>query len=63
MTNQSQPHIFNTVPQEDVFGFYNKGKIKYKEVASLLNFNRKEISKAARIAVNSVRYEENKIPE
>ena len=27
MTNQSQPHIFNTVPQEDVFGFYNKGQI------------------------------------
>ena len=62
MTTQIQPHIFNTVPKHDVFGFYNKGKIQYKEVANTLNFNRKEISKAARIAVNSVRYEENKIP-
>ena len=43
--------------------FIIKGKYQYKEVAGLLNFNRKEISKAARIAVNSVRYEENKIPD
>ena len=58
-----QPHIFNTVPKHDVFGFYNKGKINYKEVADTLDFNRKEISKAARVAVSSVRYEENKIPD
>ena len=64
MTAQAQPYIFNTVPKNDVFGFYNnKGKIQYKEVASILNFNRKEISKAARVAVSSVRYEENKIPD
>ena len=64
MATQFQPHIFNTVPKNDVFGFYNnKGKIQYKEVANILNFNRKEISKAARVAVSSVRYEENKIPD
>ncbi|MBC6415358.1 MAG: hypothetical protein GDA46_03090 [Bdellovibrionales bacterium] len=63
MTVQSQAHIFNTVPKKDVFGFYNhKGKIQYKKVANLLNFNRKEISKAVRISISSVRYEENKIP-
>ena len=60
---QTQPHIFNTVPRHDVFGFYNKGRIKYKEVADTLDFSRKEISKAARIAISSVRYEENKIPD
>ena len=58
-----QPHIFNTVPKQDVFGFYNKGKINYKEVANTLDFNRKEISKAARVAISSVRYEKSKIPD
>ena len=57
------PHIFNTAPKHDVFGFYDKGKIKYKEIADILDFNRKEISKAARVAVSSVRYAENKIPD
>lgn len=64
MTTQVQSHIFNTVPKHDVFGFYDKGnKLKYKEVADILDFSRQEIAKAARIAVNSVRYEENKIPD
>ena len=63
MAFSAQPHIFNTVPKHDVFGFYDRGKIKYKEVADTLDFNRKEISKAARVAVSSVRYEENKIPD
>ena len=64
MAVQTQPHIFNTVPRRDVFGFYDKGnKLKYKEVADTLDFNRKEIAKATRVAVNSVRYEENKIPD
>ena len=63
MDIQTQPLIFNTVPQNDVFGLYNKGKIQYKEVANTLKFNRKQISKASRIAVSSVRYENNKIPE
>lgn len=63
MATSTQPHIFNTVPRNDVFGFYDKGKVKYKEVADTLDFNRKEISKAARVAVNSIRYEESKIPD
>ena len=63
MATQFQPHIFNTVPKKDVFGFYDQGKLQYKEVANTLKFNRKEISKAARVAVSSVRYEENKIPD
>ena len=63
MPVQTQPHIFNTVPKNDVFGFYDKGKLQYKEVVNTLNFNRKEISKAVRVAVSSVRYEENKIPD
>ena len=63
MATQIQPHIFDTVPKNDVFGFYDKGKLQYKEIANILNFNRKEISKAVRISVNSVRYEENKIPD
>ena len=58
-----QPHIFNTVPKHDVFGFYNKGRIKYKEVADTLDFSRREISKAARVAISTVRYEESKIPD
>ena len=58
-----QPHIFNTVPKQDVFGLYGKSKIKYKKVADTLDFSRKEISKATRVAVSSVRYEENKIPD
>ena len=63
MAVQTQPPIFNTVPKNDVFGFYNKGKTQYKEVANILKLNRKEISRASRIAVSSVRYENNKIPE
>lgn len=63
MNTQAQAHIFNTVPNKDVFGFYDKGKIKYKRVADTLNFNRKEISKATRVAISSVRYEKNKIPD
>ena len=43
MATQFQPHIFNTVPKNDVFGFYNKGKIQYKEVADTLDFSRQEI--------------------
>ncbi len=62
MAVQIQPHIFNTVPKNDIFGFYDKGKIQYKQVANILSFNRKEISKAARVAVSSVRYEEDKMP-
>ena len=58
-----QTGIFNTVPKHDVFGFYHNGKLKYKDVASAINFNRQEISQAARVAVSSVRYEENKIPD
>lgn len=63
MAVQTQPHIFNTVPKHDVFGFYNRGKLKYKKVADTLDFSRKEIAKASRVAVSSVRYEENKIPD
>lgn len=64
MSAQVQPHIFNTVSKKDAFGFYNnKGKIQYKVVADTLDFNRKEISKAARVAISSVRYEESKIPD
>ena len=63
MAVQTQPPIFSTVPRHDVFGFYNKGGIKCREVAGALNFNRKEISKAAHVAVGSVSYEENKMPD
>ena len=63
MATQVQPDIFNTVPKDDIFGVYHKGKVQYKKVANALNFNRKDISKAARVSVNSVRYEENKIPD
>ena len=63
MAVQAQPNIFNTVPTHDVFGFYNKGKIQYKEIAKTLDLKRKEVSKAARVAVKSVHYEEDKIPD
>ena len=57
------PPIFNTVPKNDVFGLYEKDQIKYKAVADTMNFNRQEISKATRVATNSIKYEENKIPD
>lgn len=63
MAASVQPHIFNTVPKNDVFGFYDKGRINYKKIAYTLDFSRKEISKATRVAISSVRYEENKIPD
>ena len=63
MAVQAQPHIFNTVPKNDVFGFYNKGKYKYREIVNTMDFSRKEISRAARVSIDSVRYEENRIPD
>ena len=62
MAVQIQPHIFNTVPKNDVFGFYEEGRIKYKEIAKTLDLKRHDISRATRVSIDSVRYEENKIP-
>ena len=53
--------IFDTVPRRDVWGIYKHGKIQYKAVVDKLKLSRKEISQSARVAVSSVRYEENKI--
>ena len=63
MADRTQPPVFNTVPKNDVFGLYDKGKIQYKVVADTLRFNRKQLSRASRVAVSSVRYEPNKMPE
>jgi len=63
MAVQAQPHIFNTVSQNNVFGLCDKGKYKYKEIVKTFDFTRKEISKAARVSIDSVRYEENRIPD
>ena len=56
------PPIFNTVPKNDVFGVYDKGRIRYKAVATAINFNRQEISKATRINISAVKYKESEIP-
>ena len=59
-----QPHIFNTVPKHDVFGFYNdRGAIQYSAVADTLKFNKKDVSKAVRVDIKLVRYEKSSIPE
>ena len=63
MAVQAQTGIFDTVSKRDVFGFYNKGQIQYREIAKTLDLKRKEISRAARVATNSVRYEEDRIPD
>lgn len=63
MAVQAQPHIFNTVPKRDVFGLYDKGKYKYREIAEILDLKRRDISQAVRVATDSVRFEEDRIPD
>ena len=63
MADRTQPPVFNTVPKNDVFGLYDKGKIQYKAVVDTLRFNRKQLSRASCVAVSSVRYEPSRIPE
>ena len=54
-------NLFDTVPERDVFGFYEKGVPQYKKAVDFLNLKKRDVASAAGTPVNSVRYD-SKIP-
>ena len=54
--------IFDTVPNRDHLHLFQDDKPKYNRIIDFLEFKKEDISKATDVPLNSVRYEENKIP-
>lgn len=53
--------IFDTVPKEDYLSLFSGERTDYQKVVRLLNFNKREVAKAAHVSLKSVRYDQ-KIP-
>lgn len=56
------PTLFNTVPKEEVFNFYENGKLDCKKVVNFFGYHTKDVAKATGIPERSIRYD-NRIPE
>lgn len=54
--------VFNTVPKEDYLSLFSGGRTDYQKVVRLLDFNKREVAKASRVSLHSVRYDQ-KIPK
>jgi len=54
--------LFDTVPKEDRFHFFNGSNPNYDKIKEVLEFSKNDISKASHVPVHSVRYDE-KMPQ
>ena len=54
--------LFNSIPPEDRFHFFNKGEPDGKKVVNFINFKKEDVSVAAGVPLNNVRYD-NKMSE
>jgi len=54
--------LFDTVPKEDRFHFFNGPDPNYDKIKEILGFSKDDISKASHVPVHSVRYDE-KMPQ
>src|SRR5258706_9776989 len=61
-TMTSTQTIFNTIPKEDRFHFFDGTNPNYDKIKEVLDFSKSDISKASHVPVDSVRYDE-KMPQ
>lgn len=54
--------MFSTVSEKDYLSFFEDNKPNYNRIIDFLEFKKEDISKAAEVPLNSVRYDE-KIPK
>lgn len=58
------PNLFSTVPKHKHLDFYNtSGVVEPRKVVTYFGFSNPEVAAISNISVNSVRYNEDRIPE
>ena len=55
--------LFETVPKEDYLSLFPSGGTDYEKVVDLLDFRKKDVSRASNVALHSVRYDLPKMPK
>ncbi len=53
-----QPSLFRTVPEKDYFDLFSDGEPDAKKVVDLLKYKKEDISVAANIPLESIRYDQ-----
>ena len=59
----SSPALFETVPQHDYLSLFHEGSTDYQKVTKLLDFKKKDVARASKISVQSVRYDPPRMPK
>lgn len=55
--------IFSTVPQKNYLSLYHDDQTDYQRVVNCLNFQKKDVARAAQVPTESVRYDEKMTKE
>ncbi len=58
MASPQASSLFSSVPETDVFRFFNKGELDGKKVVDFLKYKKEDVSVAANVPLASVRYDE-----
>jgi len=56
------PALFDTVPKEDYFYFFDKGKLNGKNVVEFFDYQKKDVAQATGVPEDSIRYDK-RIPQ
>ena len=51
------PNVFSTSPPPDLLTLFHGAQLKYKDVMDTLEFQKKDVAKAAGMSLNSIRYD------
>ena len=61
--NSPIPSLFRSVPDKDYLHLFNKNNVvQGDKVVELLNYKKTDVAAATNISINSIRYEEERIP-
>jgi len=57
--------LFDTIPQQDFLSLFppESGHADYHRVVDLLGFKKKDVARASRLPISSVRYDQPKMPQ
>jgi len=55
--------LFDNIPENDHLALYHNGNTDFQKVVELLDFKKKDVARASRIPVESVRYDPPKMPK
>lgn len=58
----SSPALFDTVPKHDYMSLFPHGNIDYRRLTELLDFRKSDVARASKISLQSVRYDQPRMP-